>query len=88
MSTYDFSTLDTTLPHHLIKDKLIELIDRIAFMERGKVLTTKMLSQGYKKTKMLATLKKFFGGIMILSIPTNWQFSELFLIFLPMMSHK
>ena len=28
MSTYDFSTLDTTLPHHLIKDKLIDLINR------------------------------------------------------------
>ena len=26
MSTYDFSTLYTTLPHHLIKDKLIALI--------------------------------------------------------------
>ena len=27
MSTYDFSTLYTTLPHHLIKDKLIDLIE-------------------------------------------------------------
>ena len=26
LSTYDFSTLYTTLPHHLIKDKLIDLI--------------------------------------------------------------
>ena len=30
------------------------------FMERGKVLTTKLLSQGYKKTKLVATLK-FYG---------------------------
>ena len=28
MSTYDFSTLYTTLPHNLIKDKLIDLIGR------------------------------------------------------------
>ena len=27
-STYDFSTLYTTLPHNLIKDKLIDLIGR------------------------------------------------------------
>ena len=26
LSTYDFSTLYTTLPHNLIKDKLIDLI--------------------------------------------------------------
>ena len=29
LSTYDFSTLYTTLPHNLIKDKLIDLIERI-----------------------------------------------------------
>ena len=28
MSTYDFTTLDTTLPHDLIKDKLIDFIER------------------------------------------------------------
>ena len=28
MSTYDFSTLYTTLPHNLIKDKLIDLTNR------------------------------------------------------------
>ena len=28
LSTYDFSTLYTTLPHNFIKDKHIELIDR------------------------------------------------------------
>ena len=31
------------------------------FMERGKVLTQKLLSQGYQKTKLVATLKKFYG---------------------------
>ena len=28
LSTYDFSTLYSTLPHNLIKDKLIDLIER------------------------------------------------------------
>ena len=27
LSTYGFSTLDTTLPHNLIKEKLLELIE-------------------------------------------------------------
>ena len=34
MSTYDFSTLYTTLPHKLIKDKLIDLIE-ITFQREG-----------------------------------------------------
>ena len=33
LSTYDFSTLYTTLPHHLITDKLIDLIDRTFIRE-------------------------------------------------------
>ena len=31
LSTYDFPTLYTTLPHNLIKDKLIDLIERTFF---------------------------------------------------------
>ena len=34
MSTYDFSTLYTTLPHNLIKGKLIDLIER-TFQRKG-----------------------------------------------------
>ena len=37
LSTYDFSTLYTTLPHNLIKDKLIDLIDKTS---REKALLT------------------------------------------------
>ena len=33
MSTYDFTTLYTTLPHHLIKDQLIDLINRTFIRE-------------------------------------------------------
>ena len=38
MSTYDFSTLYTTLPHHLIKDKLIDLINRTFIWENTQYL--------------------------------------------------
>ena len=34
LSTYDFSTLYTTLPHNLFKDKLVDLIERI-FKEKA-----------------------------------------------------
>ena len=34
LSTYDFSTLYTTLPHNLIEDKLIDLIER-TFQKKG-----------------------------------------------------
>ena len=34
LSTYDFSTLYTTLPHNLIEDKLIDLIER-TFQREG-----------------------------------------------------
>ena len=34
LSAYDFSTLCTTIPHNLFKDKLIDLIER-AFRREG-----------------------------------------------------
>ena len=38
LSTYDFSTLYTMLPHHLIKDKLIDLLNRTFIRENTKYL--------------------------------------------------
>ena len=38
LSTYDFSTLYYTLPHHLIKDKLIDLINRTFIRENTQYL--------------------------------------------------
>ena len=38
LSTYDFSTLYTTFTHHLIKDKLIDLINRTFIRENTKYL--------------------------------------------------
>ena len=37
LSTYDFSTLYTTLPHNLIKDKLIDLIERPFYKKEYKL---------------------------------------------------
>ena len=37
MSTYDFSTLYTTLPHILIKEKLLDLIEQTFYKEEGKL---------------------------------------------------
>ena len=38
LSTYDFSTLYTTFSHHLIKDKLIDLINRTFVRENTQYL--------------------------------------------------
>ena len=39
LSTYDFSTLYTTLPHNSIKDKFIDLIERTFQREGSPYLT-------------------------------------------------
>ena len=36
-STYDLSTLYTTLPHNLIKEKLLDLIERTFYKKEGKL---------------------------------------------------
>ena len=35
LSTYDLSTLYTTLPHNLIKEKLLDLIERTFYKKEG-----------------------------------------------------
>ena len=37
LSTYDFYTLHTTLPHNLIKEKLLDLIERTFYKTEGKL---------------------------------------------------
>ena len=37
LSTYDFCTLYTTLPHNLIKEKLLDLIERTFYKKEGKL---------------------------------------------------
>ena len=46
-------------------------------MERGKILTTKILSQGYQKTKLVATLTKFYGRHHDLVNPYNVAVSRI-----------
>ena len=37
LSTYDFSTLYTRLPHNLIKEKLLDLIEPTFYKKEGKL---------------------------------------------------
>ena len=37
LSTYDFSTMYTTLPHNLIKERLLGLIERTFYKKEGKL---------------------------------------------------
>ena len=75
LSTYDLSTLYTTLPHNLIKEKLTELIEQTFnregslylassyvadFNTRNKLLTQKLLKQGYRYHKLRKTFSKFY----------------------------
>ena len=50
---------------------------QIISMERGKVLTTKLLSPEYKKTKLVAILKKFYGRHHDLVNPYNVAVSRI-----------
>ena len=57
-------------------------------MERGKMLTTKLLSQGYQKTKLVATRKKFYGIHHDLVNPYNVAVSRIVSDVLPVTRHK
>ena len=52
LSTYDFSTLYTTLPHNLIKDKLIDLIER-TFQREGPLTLRVMIEMHFLHRKNL-----------------------------------
>ena len=58
------------------------------FVERGKVLTTKLLSQRYQKTKVLVTLKKFCWRHHDLVNPYNVAVSRIVSDVLPITRHK
>ena len=58
------------------------------FMERGKALTTRLLSQGYQITKLVATLKKFCERHHDLVNPYNVVVSRIVSDVLLMTSHK
>ena len=81
MSTYDFSTLYATLPHHLIKDKRIDLIERTFSRENALYLARKeerafFTSDVYKHCKLwfVKTFEKplfIFWIIILLDLKLN-----------------
>ena len=52
------------------------------------MLTTKLLSQGYQKTKLVATLKKFYGRHHDLVNPYNVAVSRIVSDVLPVTRHR
>ena len=63
LSTYDFSTLYTTLPHNIYKDKLIDLIERTFNREGSPYLAyndrSAFLLQKYLKNIMHGLIKMY-----------------------------
>ena len=73
LSTYDFSTLYTTLPHYLIKDKLLELIERTFYKKEGKLLLVMIR----KRFSLLQTIIEdiTFGLVRVRMYVTPYRFS-------------
>ena len=46
------------------------------FVDRGKLLTDKLFSQGYRKAKLVSTVKKFYGRHHDLVDPYSGPVSE------------
>ena len=81
MSTYDFSTLYTTLPHHLIKDKLIDLINRTFIRENTQYLacneecaffTSDVYNNHYGRVKKYVMPLFIFWIIFLLDLELNF----------------
>ena len=81
----NFPFLSSNIPSAPAYDVYVSQLIRYAracsnyqdFMERGKVLTTRLLSQGYQKTKLVAALKKFYRRHHDLVIPYNVAVSRI-----------
>ena len=84
MSTYDFSTLYTTLPHNLIKEKLIDLIERTFYKKEGRqyIACNDKKAFSLRKTiikdttfglvRMYVTPYRFFWTIFILGLALSY----------------
>ena len=81
LTTRLYDKRDFTVLHFLHFSQLIRYARACSnyqdFMERGKVLTTRLLSQGYKKTKLVPTLKTFYGRHHDLVNPYNVSVSRI-----------
>ena len=84
LSTYDFSTLYTTLPHNLIKEKLIDLIERTFYKKEGKLYlacndkkafftSTDLIEDiTFGLVRMYVTPYRFFWTIFILGLALSY----------------
>ena len=73
LSTYDFSTLYTTLPHNLIKEKLLDLIERTFYKKEGKLY----IACNDKKAffSLLQTIKEDITFGLVRMYVTPYRFS-------------
>ena len=58
------------------------------FIERGNLFNTRLLTQGYQRTKLVSTLKIFYGRHHDIVYPYNVAVSRIVLMFLPLTSPK
>ena len=84
LSTYDFSTLYTTLPHNLIKEKLLDLIERTFYKKEGKLylacndkkafslLQTIIEDISFGLVRMYVTPNRFSWTIFILGLALSY----------------
>ena len=66
LSTYDFSTLYTMLPHHLIKDKLIDGINRTFNRKNTQYLACFFTSDVYNNYNLWSCQKKVCDALVYL----------------------
>ena len=86
LSTYDFSTLYTTLPHNLIKEKLLDLIERTFYKKESKLflacndkekrfslLKTIIEDTTFDLVRMYVTPYRFSWTIFILGLALSYK---------------
>ena len=71
LSTYDFSTLYTALPHNLIKDKLIDLIERTFQREVSPYLACNDIN-AFLLQKTLKNIMHGRGKMYVMRWPFCW----------------
>ena len=77
LSTYDFSTLYTILPHNLIKEKLIDLIERTFYKKEGKLFIACNDKKAFFTSKTI--IKDITFGLVRMYV-TPYRFSWTILI--------
>ena len=90
LSTYDFSTLYTTFPHNLIKEKLLDLIERTFYKKEGKLylacndkkaffslLQTIIEDITFGHVRMYVTPYRFSWTIFILDLALSYTYKLL-----------